>query len=191
MFTKLTITESHLRLLTQLTTGDKYLREAQRGAGVSPRTAQVVLEDLELKGAVTAQTRGKIKIYTAVDKHYLVLAEQYKLLAFMEKHTLIRAVIEKIDEQITGVAIIYGSYAKETNTKKSDLDIIIIGSYDKKINDIAKAYGIELDIKHRKSFGKTPDTILKEVIKDHIVLKGVEEYVRWQLTIGANAKSLS
>lgn len=187
MYVKLNITESHLRLLAQFTSGDKYLREAQRGAGVSPRTAQVVLEDLERKGALTAQTRGKIKIYTAVDKHYLVLAEQYKLLAFMEKHTLIRAIIEKIEEHISGVAVIFGSYAKGTDKKGSDLDLLIIGKYDEKIHRIAKTYGLEIDIKHRKSFGKSSDTILNEAAKDHIVLKGVEQYVQWQLS--ANTKS--
>jgi len=67
---------------------EHYIREAQRAVGISPRWAQLVLEDLEKRAVLESKTRGKIKVYsikkTAIAKDYLCLAETQKRINFME-----------------------------------------------------------------------------------------------------------
>ena len=90
MYEKLRFTENTLRVLALFTNDFKreyYVREVGKLLKISPRTAQLVLEDLEEKGIVESKTKGKIKIFklnvSEFTKRYLVFVEQYKLIAFL------------------------------------------------------------------------------------------------------------
>ena len=64
MYNKINITENHLQVLLLFTDGfdrEYYIREVERLLKISPRTAQLILEDLEAKGILEPKTRGKIK----------------------------------------------------------------------------------------------------------------------------------
>jgi len=190
MYEKINITENHLRALCAFTRGfDKgyYIRELQRLLKISPRTAQLILEDLEGKGVLESKIRGKIKVYQLKNNYpaqeYLIFAEEYKKIAFLEKKLLAKEVIEKITPFIQGIGLIFGSYAKGLEKKGSDMDIFIAGSYDrKKTEQIGKLYGINLSIKNYplplfyQELKK--DTLIKEVLDNHVVFCGAEELVR-------------
>jgi len=191
MYSKLNITENHLRALALFTNGyDKkyYIREVQKLLKISPRTAQLVLGDLEDKTVLKSETKGKIREYslrsnqTTID--YLVFVEQYKKMVFLEGNPLIKEVIIKATPYFKGICLIFGSYAKGRATKESDLDLLIIGDYDKKsVKRVAKNYGVNLSIKKytEESFIKglkSNDLLLKEVLNHHIILLKVEEFVK-------------
>ena len=156
MYNKINITENHLRaldLFTQRFDKEYYIRELQRLLKLSPRTAQLILENLEEKGIVESKTKGKIKTYKLQNNYttqeYLILAEEYKKITFLESKALIREIIEKITPFIEGVAFIFGSYAKGLEKKESDLDIFIAGKYQKKqIEEISKRYLLKISIKN-------------------------------------------
>src|SRR3989338_3577700 len=121
MYNKLNITENTLQVLSLFTNGfDKeyYIREVEKLLKISPRTAQLILDDLESKGVLESKIKGKIKLYTlkknSLSQRYIVFAEQYKTIAFIEKNLIIKEIIEKISPFIKGVGIIFGSYAKGT-----------------------------------------------------------------------------
>lgn len=189
MYNKLNITENHLQVLSLFTDGynrDYYIREVQRLLKISPRTAQIILNDLEDKGILESKIKGKIKTYIIkknyLSKKYLIFAEQYKTLCFLEKHLIIKEIIEKITPFIEGIGIIFGSYAKGTAKKESDLDIFIVGKYNQKeIKRISKTYGIELSIKcyPLNTFEKNinNDILLKEILKNHIIFLNIEYFV--------------
>jgi predicted nucleotidyltransferase len=190
MYEKLNITENHLQIIELFTKGynkEYYIREVQKILGISPRTAQLILDDLEKKAILESVTKGKIKVYkikkSDIAQEYLVFVEQYKKISFLEKHRLIREVIGKITSHICGVGIIFGSYAKGTEKKGSDLDVFVIGSYDEKsINEVSKMYGIEINAKNypSKIFGKSiqNDALVREVLDNHVVFRNAEEFVR-------------
>jgi|SRR3989344_3889901 len=196
MYEKVNITENHLRVLALFTKGyrrEYYIREVERLLGISPRTAQLILDDLEKKTILESATRGKIKPYkikkngAAFD--YLVLTEQYRKLAFLKSNPLAREIIAKITPHISGIAIVFGSYAKGSQKKGSDLDVFIVGTYNKnEIKKISETYGIEISIKcyPRNIFVKilNDDILVREILDNHIAFLNAEEFVKLVLKNG-------
>ncbi len=190
MYKKINITENSLQVLSLFTNDfDKeyYIREVEKILKISPRTAQLILEDLEDKGVIESKIKGKIKAYkikiSDLTKKYLVFVEQYKTIAFLEKNLIIKEIIEKITPHIEGIGIIFGSYAKKTEKKESDLDIFIAGEYEKKeIKRVSNNYGIEISVKcyPKKTFEKNinKDILLKEIIKNHVIFINTEEFIQ-------------
>ncbi|MBI2125452.1 nucleotidyltransferase domain-containing protein [Candidatus Woesearchaeota archaeon] len=190
MYNKLRITENSLQVLSLFTNDfrrEYYIREVERLLKISPRTAQLILEDLEDKGIIESKTKGKIKTYkinpSEFTKRYLVLVEQYKAIAFLEKRLLIKEIIEKIIPHISGIAVIFGSYVKGLEKEGSDLDIFVAGDYNQdEITKVSKNLGIEISVRcyPLKTFEKnlTKDILLKEVLKNHVVFVNVEQFIR-------------
>lgn len=190
MYEKVKMTENTLQALSLFTNDFKreyYIREVERLLKISPRTAQLILENLEDKGIIKSKTRGKIKTYklnpSEFTKRYLVFVEQYKAIAFLEKRLLIKEIIEKITPHIKGIAIIFGSYVKGLEKEDSDLDIFVAGDYNQdEIKKVSNNLGIEISVKcyPLKTFEKnlTKDILLKEVLKNHVVFVNVEQFIR-------------
>ncbi len=189
MYKKLNITENHLKILSLFTRGfDKeyYIREVQRLLRVSPRTAQLILDDLENKAVLESETKGKIKLYRVkesdIAREYLIFSEVYKRISFFEANDLIREVLIKVIPNIKGVCVVFGSYAKGIQKKGSDLDVFVVGSYRKKeIDKMARMYGVDINIKSyplrvfKKELRK--DILLREILDDHVIVYGVEDFV--------------
>ena len=188
MLTKVNNTD--LRILSLFTKGyekEYYIREVEKLLEVSSRTALVTLAKLEKKGILESKTKGKIKIYTikksSLSREYLLLTEQYKKIQFLEKNHLVNEVLEKADEFMQGIVIIFGSYAKGIQKGDSDLDLFIVGAYDEKmIKEAGHKYGLDINIKSYplNIFEKEirDDILLKEVIENHILIKDAEGFVR-------------
>jgi len=189
MYEKVNITENHLNILSLFTRGfdsEYYIREVERILKISPRTAQLILDDLEKKGILESKLKGKIRTYklkkNPTTKNYISLTEQHKLITFLDQNPLIKEIIEKISPHIKGISLVFGSYAKGIQKKDSDLDVFIIGTCDKnKINEVSKTYNIEISVKNYPSniFKNTirEDILIKEALKDHIVFLGLEEFI--------------
>lgn len=196
MYKKIRITENTLQVLSLFTNDfsrEYYIREVEKLLKISPRTAQLILEDLEDKGIIESKTKGKIKTYriklSEFTKRYLIFVEQYKAIAFLEKHLMIKEIVEKITPTIKGIGIIFGSYVKGIEKKESDLDIFIAGNYDKEeIKRVSKNLGIEVSVKcyPLKTFEKNinKDILLKEILKNHIVFVSVEQFIQKVLKNG-------
>lgn len=184
---KLNITENHLQVLGLFTRGfDKeyYIREVQKILNISPRTAQLILDDLEKKAVLESKMRGKIKAYVLkkgiLAKEYLLFTERYKRISFLENNVLIRAIVEKIVPFMKGMIAIFGSYAKGVQKEDSDLDIVVVGSYNvQKVKEISKLFGVEISVKVYSLgiFKKRlrTDILLKEICENHIIIKGIED----------------
>ena len=196
MYNKINITENGLQIISLFTNGfdrEYYIREVEKLLKISPRTAQLILEDLEDKGIIESKTRGKIKSYklkiNELSKRYLTFVEQYKSISFMKKNLLVKEVIEKICPFIDGIGIIFGSYAKGTSNKESDLDIFVAGAYEMRgIKKVSRNLGIEISVKcyPLKTFEKNinQDILLKEVLKNHVVFINTELFIQKVLKNG-------
>lgn len=190
MYKKIKFTENTLQVLSLFTNDfnrEYYVREVGKLLKTSPRTSQLILEDLEDKGVVESKTKGKIKTFrlnpSEFTQRYLAFVEQYKAIAFLEKKLLIKEVIEKIAPHIKGIGIIFGSYVKGLEKEDSDLDIFVSGNYNNdEIKRVSKNLGIEISIKcyPLKTFEKnlTKDILLKEVLKNHVVFLNVEQFIQ-------------
>ena len=80
--------------------------------------------------------------------------------------------------------VLFGSYAKSTATEESDIDILLISkakaAIDKMTKEAYAKYGKEINalLMTPGDFKKQKDkAIIKEIIKNHCVLYGVENFV--------------
>jgi predicted nucleotidyltransferase len=189
MYDKLNLTENTLRVLSLFTEDfnrDYYIREIEKILRISPRTSQLILEDLESRGVLESKKKGKIKIFKLNSnnstKRYITFVEQYKTISFLEKRDLIREIIEKIIPNIKGIGIMFGSYVKKLEKKGSDLDIFIVGTCNSdEIKKISKKFGLEINIKcyPNKIFEKNikKDILIKEVLKNHVIFLNIEQFI--------------
>lgn len=185
-YSGLGITENHLKILALFTGLEKrwYIREVQKKLNVSPRTAQLILEDLEKKTILSSEIKGKIKEYGLNKKskfcrEYVIFVEMYKRIIFLDAHSFLREVVEKVGQGCGGIVILFGSYAKGIEKKESDIDLFIVGKCDREvIKKVGDLYSVQINPKVYSTFQKkNSDFLIKEVVENHIVLKGVEEYV--------------
>ncbi|MBN2102341.1 MAG: nucleotidyltransferase domain-containing protein [Candidatus Aenigmarchaeota archaeon] len=184
------VNDTDLKILSLFTKGyDKeyYIREVEKLLDISSRTALVTLAKLEKKGILESKTKGKIKSYalkkSSLSREFFLLTEQYKKICFLEDNHLIKEILEKTDEYMQGMIIVFGSYAKGIHKDDSDLDLFVVGKFDEnKVNEIGRKYGIDINIKSypMKMFEKSihDDILLKEVSGNHILIKDAEEFVR-------------
>lgn len=188
-YSTLGITENHLRILSLFIGFEKrwYIRAVQKKLNISPRTAQLILEDLEKKAILFSKTKGKIKEYELNRKspscrNYMILVENYKQILFFGTHSLLQEASGKICKVCKGIVILFGSYAKGIEKKESDVDIFIIGKCNiDAIKEYMNLYSIPISPKiySFQAFQKKKyaDFLIKEVLEHHIILKGVEDYV--------------
>ncbi|MCW4001158.1 MAG: nucleotidyltransferase domain-containing protein [Candidatus Bathyarchaeota archaeon] len=121
---------------------------------------------------------GKNKTYflkkTVEAKCHVHMAEYYKKLQTIEKYPSLRAIIEKLEnDQRVQLAVIFGSYAKYTADKGSDIDIFI-ETQDKALRDELARTDSRLSLKigtYQKE-----SALIREIEKSHVVLKGVEKF---------------
>jgi predicted nucleotidyltransferase len=190
MSKKLDITETDLMILALFSHGydrEYYIREVCTYLPISPGTAQTVLVRLEDKRVLASSQRGKIRLFrikpSEISIQYFILAEIYKKIRFMEENPYISEVMDRVSSCTQGTTLLFGSYAKGTETEASDLDIFVAGRYDEgEVVKIGEMYGVEVNIKSYPdtAFGLKylSDPLVLEVRKNHIVWKNTESFVR-------------
>ena len=166
-----------------------HVREIARETGVDVKAIHFQLKRLEKANILSSTLKGRNKEYSLnlgnlLTKYYLVLAEAYASITYLGRNFLVKRIIDELSEQIEGVIILFGSFAKERTTKESDVDLFIITEEEVAV-DVAKEIG---DLTGRdiniKSANKTRflrglernDPLMKEVVSDHIVLKRIDNF---------------
>jgi predicted nucleotidyltransferase len=190
MYKKVNITENHLRVLSLYTQGfDQmhFIREVERLLSLSPRTAQLILDDLESKGALESALRGKVKMYRlkggTMAQEYLILAEEHKRVALLSSEPLLREVVAKALPHLSGIAFIFGSRARGDATPRSDLDLFVAGAADiAALEKVGATYGLTVNVKRypESAFfrGLRSDPLVIEVLRSHVMLLGADRLVR-------------
>ena len=136
------------------------------------------IKSLFKENVVDYREEGKNKTYflkkNPETKAYTFMTEHYKLIKVLEKYPSLRGIIEKIqkDKNIK-LAILFGSYAKHKAKKESDIDIYI-ETKNRKIKEDLERIDSELSVKIGDY--DTKNLLIKEIEKNHIVIKGVETY---------------
>jgi len=158
-----------------------YLREISRLAKLPLKNTQNVANVLEKSRILKSSRRGKNKYFSLnldniQTKLYLLQSEIYKTLVFLENYPELKTFLK----EVPNVAIVaFGSFAKLTAEKDSDLDLLIIPEAEElpfhlvpyKIHDIRML---------EKSFIKSvekQETLIKEIEENHVILNNHSFYV--------------
>lgn len=157
---------------------------------LNQKTVSSYLKRLERQNFLKSITEGKNKLYLLnlndeqLIVNFISAIENARAIRFYQKHPLIKEIITKILPHITGISLIFGSYAKGNEKEGSDLDIFIAGSANEaEIDKIANTYHLEINLKKYtlpefKKALKENDLLAKEVIKSHILMQNAQEFVR-------------
>jgi predicted nucleotidyltransferase len=163
-------------------TGRIYGRDISKELRMNQKTVSNILNELEKEHILKFTQEGKNKYYYLNEfypytKEIIQLIEIQRKINFLEKYKKLKELFLKLEEQSEGILIIFGSYANFSATDKSDLDVFVIGNI-KEIGDLEELYSIKINIikLDKKKFNKN-EHIIKEVIKNHIILKGAEGFV--------------
>jgi len=151
---------------------------------LNQKSTSLFFKELEKQNILKSSTQGKNKLYFLNKEsklliHFILAIENLKTINFYKKQTKIKFLAEKILPKIKNTAIIFGSYAKNKKKSGSDIDLLIVGDYDKSIEQDAELFNLTLDIKHYKELKK--DVLIEEVKKNHIILKGFESFIQKNL----------
>jgi predicted nucleotidyltransferase len=110
-------------------------------------------------------------------KEIIKLIEINKKVSFLDRHKRKRELFEKIESRSRGIVIIFGSYAKNQETEKSDLDLFVIGNISD-LKDLEQLYNLRINtIKSNIKKFSSKEHLIKEIISNHVILKGVENFI--------------
>lgn len=167
-----------LEIILEILKERKHLREIAKNLEESPSTILRKANNLINKKIIDYAQRGKNK-YLFLKKNiqtlnYIYSAEIYKLSKLLEKIPEFKTLFQEIkDKSKSGLIILFGSYAKNEQTKNSDIDIYLETENKKEKQEISKIYS-KFSVKIGK-FDRNSN-LIKEIIKNHTIIKGFERF---------------
>ena len=167
-----------LEIILNLIKDKSHLREIARSIGESHSTVLRKINELAKESIIDYKQEGKNKVFFIKNnlkaKNYVYSAEIYKLNKLLKKHKELSIILEDIKKNFSsGMIILFGSYAKGNEKSNSDIDIYL-ETTDNKIKNKIKELNSKLSIKIGEF--DINSLLIKEIIKNHIIIKGVEEY---------------
>jgi predicted nucleotidyltransferase len=155
-----------------------HVRGLAKALDESHATVLRKLNNLLKYNVVDYKKQGKNKIFflkkNLLSKDYILQAEIYKLNMLLSRHPdlmiILEEVLKKSDEKLI---ILFGSYAKFRAKKESDIDIYIETenrNIKKAVDNIHSKISVKIG-----PFDKSSN-LIKEIIKDHVIIRGYEEF---------------
>jgi len=161
-----------------LSKGENYVRGIAKNIGTNHMTVSRKVKELVKENILNYKEEGRNKTYflkkTIESRNSVFSAENYKFNKALAKYPVLRGIAEKIqkDKRIK-LAVLFGSYAKGIAKHDSDIDLYI-DSLNRKLKE---EIGI-IDSKINVKIGEydKQSLLIREIEKNHVILKGVEEY---------------
>ena len=105
-------------------------------------------------------------------KSFVLNAENYKLANIIRANPELEPIFQDIIKRSkAGLILLFGSYAKRSQKRESDIYIDTTSRKTKE--DVQNVYG-SISVKIGKF--NPDDLLIKEIIKNHAIIKGGEEY---------------
>jgi len=153
-------------------------RELSKELKTSLTRIQHILTELRNLNIIDYVQEGRNYVYfikkNLISKAYILNAENYKLVKLLRKHLFLEPIFKQIIEKCSKeMIILFGSYAKNTEKKTSDIDIYIDTTNNKIKEKVQRIYDL-INVKIGKF--NPDDLLIKEIMKNHIIIKGGEDY---------------
>jgi predicted nucleotidyltransferase len=157
-----------------------YLREISKLTQIPLKTTQNLIANLEREKILKSTTRGKNKYFVLnldniQTKFYLLQSEIKKTMLFLEKYPIFKTFLKELKTDI--LIIIFGSFAKMTADKDSDLDILTTSKQLPLHLLPYKIHKIEISESTIKKAVKKQEDLIKEIEDNHIIINNHSLYV--------------
>lgn len=167
-----------LDIIELLLKKEKHIRGIAKELNESHSTVLRKLDSLKRENVVDFRMEGKNKIFflknNLVAKNYISKAELNKSIKLLKKYPKLSVIFEEIlkktDEKLI---VLFGSYAKGIAKKDSDIDIYI-ETKNKNIKRLVEDIHSKIRVKIGPFYVKS--SLIKEIIKNHVIIKGVDEF---------------
>jgi len=172
-----------LKLLFWHSTIQFHSNEIARRTGMSPSTVSKELADILSLGIILKSFKGNMVLYQ-INKQNIIYNELRQMfLKFEFVDELIAKDLEKFDIKF---ALIFGSFAKGTESESSDVDLLIIGNTSENqilrtTSQVETQIGREINVimwKEDEFYQKSKDkiTLLEEIVKNPVIMLIGEEH---------------
>jgi|TARA_Y100000034_G_scaffold111561_1_gene144729 predicted nucleotidyltransferase len=162
-----------------------YGSELARIAKIPQKTASRRLNEYFKRSFIKSIQEGKNKLYYFNLKEtksvtLIKTVELYKSMKFFAENLKIGLLMEELAKN--NPIVLFGSYTKGYATKKSDIDLLIIGKKSNRIKKVIKRYPFKIN-EHYSSYKnfekmlKGKNTLAKEISKNHIFFGEVDYFV--------------
>ena len=151
---------------------------------VPQKTVYRKLELLVKNNFLDYTREGKNKLYFLRQNQQstfslLNLIENFKSLNFVSNYPNIAIMLNEISETF----ILFGSYAKGLAKTSSDIDIVVIGKQNKKLDMLVEKYPFEVNILYFtftdfEKILRKKEHLAVEIIKDHIFFGDKEKLIK-------------
>ncbi len=181
-----------LSLFTNDYAASLHVRAIATLLNVSHMTLLPYLGQLEELKILQSTKVGRNKHYrlnqdNILTKYYLTTTEDLVAIEYLEKNQIMKKLAEQLNSLDTpNPFILFGSYANGTATDESDIDLFTIGTLTKTqhghIKKFEATFGKNINVKitTTKNFNaalRTGDILIKEIVRNHIVLRNADPFV--------------
>lgn len=168
------------------------MRELSKGTAIPYATFHRTIKempDLVIKDRKGNTILVEIKTSNALTS-YLAVSSIEEKREYLKKHPIIKKIDSEIDT--TDIILLFGSYAKEKQIEKSDIDLLIINKHGKKSISFSKyemlfkkkINPIFVTTKEFKDMLKSKEeNVAKQALKNHIVLRNAQIFWEWVLNV--------
>ena len=167
-----------LEIILVLLKGENYLRGIAKQFGESHSTILRKLNRLTTENVLDYKMEGKNKVFfikkNLQAKNYVFNAERYKLIKLLRKYPELDVIMDDVSRATKEtLVVIFGSYAKFVAKEDSDIDVYV-ETRNRDVKEQVESIHSRIKVK----FGDfdLSSFLIKEIIKNHVILKGVEEF---------------
>ena len=165
-------------------------------AGVSPNAALSYINELVAAGAVReVRSGGTVKSHlrqlfpnlsSEAGQAVFGCVELEQREQFTKKYPQLKPIVKQVAALVgkNETALIYGSYARLTAEKDSDLDILVIGSLTEerrqRLREAVATAPVEVSLKIETILQfreNKPKPLYQNIIREHVIIAGVHNYL--------------
>jgi Nucleotidyltransferase domain. len=167
-----------LAIIGLLLQKQNHVRGIAKKLNESHSTISRKLDNLKRENVIDSRREGKNKIFflkkNIISQSYIIQAESHKLIKLLIRHPelgiIFEEILEKTDEKLI---VLFGSYAKGLAKRDSDIDIYI-ETKSRNLKKVIESIHPKINVKIGTFDTKSP--LIKEIIKDHIIIRGIEVF---------------
>lgn len=167
-----------MEIMLLLLKGSNHLRGIAKQLNESHSTVQRKLTGLVKENVLDYKKEGRNKVFflrkNLQAKNYVFNAERYKMMKLLRVYPNMNVIIDEIlKKSKEDLVVLFGSYSRFAAKNDSDIDIYV-ETRSRKVKEELETVNSKISVKIGDF--DVSSLLIKEIIKNHIILKGVEKY---------------